>query len=177
MKKEITEKFLLDLEIRKELIWLFKSLNGDYKSFFHEIIKEDKYSSRKLLTHLFESKEEAVKIAIFAAEQVVDVFEYEYNNDKPRLAIESAKKWINNKSKKTSSFAYDSAYMVSPIVQSLYYNKHAQVAYCANSAYDAALAAAYDGNDSYDAAACAVLYAANAKNNLISTIIDYATSL
>ena len=42
-------------------------------------------------------KEDSVKLAIFAAELVIDNYEKEYpNDDRPRKAIEAAKNWLKN---------------------------------------------------------------------------------
>ena len=44
-------------------------------------------------------KEESVKLAIFAAELVIDIYEKKYpNDDRPRKAIEAAKGWLENPS-------------------------------------------------------------------------------
>ena len=52
-----------------------------------------------------------VRYAVFAAEQVLDIFEKKYPNDKrPRLAIEAAKKCIDNPSDKNKKVAYAAAY-------------------------------------------------------------------
>src|ERR1035437_715584 len=41
------------------------------------------------------TKEDSVKLAIYAAELVIDIYEKEYPKDKrPREAIEAAKKWL-----------------------------------------------------------------------------------
>ena len=43
------------------------------------------------------NKTQAVKVAIYAAESVIDIFEAKYPKDKrPRKAIEAAKAWLKN---------------------------------------------------------------------------------
>ena len=84
-----------------------------------------------------------VSYAVFAAEEVIDIYEKKYpDNDKPRRAIEAAKRCINNPSKE---------------------NKAAAAAYAADAA-DAA-AAAYAAAADAAAAAYAAAYAAVAADD------------
>lgn len=56
-------------------------------------------------------KEDSVDFAIFAAEKVIDIFEKEYpNDDRPRKAIEAAKEYLKNPTKKNMNAAADAAY-------------------------------------------------------------------
>jgi hypothetical protein len=108
---------------------------------------------RKVLT-----KEQSVKIAIYAAEQVIKTFEKEYpEDDRPRKAIEAAKAYLKNPCDKTAADAYaahDAAYAA---------------AYAANAAADAANAAA---NAAYAAA-----YAAAENKELRKKILIYALKI
>ena len=62
-----------------------------------------------LLTRMF-TKEQSVKYAIFAAEQVIGIYEKKYPEDKrPRKAIEAAKEYIKDPSDKNKKTAYDAA--------------------------------------------------------------------
>ena len=62
-----------------------------------------------LLTNAF-TKEQNVKYAIFAAKQVVDIFEKEYPNDKrPRHSIEAAEEWLKNPCEETQEKAAEAA--------------------------------------------------------------------
>ncbi len=57
------------------------------------------------------NKNQAVQYAIFAAEQVIDIYERKYPNDKrPRNAIEAAKAYLENPSRKTKASAAAAAY-------------------------------------------------------------------
>jgi hypothetical protein len=77
-------------------------------------------------------KEDSVAMAIFSAELVIDIFEKKYpNDDRPRKAIEAAKKWLKDPTDKNSA-AY-AAYA-------------ANAANAANAAANAANAAAYAAN-------------------------------
>ena len=56
------------------------------------------------------NKTQSVKVAIYAAESVIDIFEKEYPDDKrPREAIEAAKAWLKNPCEQTAADAADAA--------------------------------------------------------------------
>ena len=56
----------------------------------------------RIMTHT-----ELVKYAVFAAEQVIEIFEKKHPNDKrPRAAIEAAKKYIENPTEENRAAAY-----------------------------------------------------------------------
>ena len=65
------------------------------------------------------NKNQSVQYAIFAAEQVLDIYEGKYPNDKrPRNAIEAAKAYLQNPSKKTKDYAcaaYAAAYTAAAV--------------------------------------------------------------
>ena len=51
-------------------------------------------------------KTQSVKVAIYAAESVIDIFERKYPNDKrPRKAIKAAKAWLKNPCEQTAARA------------------------------------------------------------------------
>jgi len=57
------------------------------------------------------TKEDAVRFAIFAAREVLPIFEIKYPNDnRPRKAIESAEAWLANPCDETSRAAFAAAY-------------------------------------------------------------------
>ena len=88
----------------------------------------------RLMTH-----KQKVQYAVYAAEQVIEIFEKKYQNDKrPREAIEAAKAYLKDPSDK---------------------NKNA-AANAANAAYAAAYAAAYSAYSAYSADAAYSAYAA-----------------
>ena len=55
------------------------------------------------------NKKQAVQYAIFAAEQVIDIYEGKYPDKRPRNAIEAAKAYLKNPSKKTKAYAFAAA--------------------------------------------------------------------
>ena len=122
-----------------------------------------------------------VSYAVYAAEQVIDIYEKKYSNDKrPRKAIEAAKKCIKNPSKENKAAAHAAAYAAYAAHAAAYaayaaYAAHA-AAYAANAAYAAANAAAYAA---YAAHAANAAYAAdNAAHAAMKTkILKYGLTL
>lgn len=128
------------------------------------------------------SKENKIRYAIYAAEQVLHIFEEKYPTDnRPREAILQAKKVLENNSKKNKN-AYTDIYPDAA------YTKAAEAAAdAAYAAYEAAYAVYANADAAYaaDAAAYAV-YANNAdaypdnytaKKTLQLKIINYGISL
>jgi hypothetical protein len=105
------------------------------------------------------NKKQAVQYAIFAAEQVIDIYERKYPNDKrPRNAIEAAKAYLKNPSKKTKAYAADAGYAATYAAG---YGAGYAATYAAVAAAAAADAATYAADAAgYDAAAAAAGYAA-----------------
>jgi glutamine synthetase adenylyltransferase len=125
-----------------------------------------------------------VSYAVYAAEQVIDIFEKKYPDDKhPREAIEAAKKCIKNPSDENKKKAYSAAraaygassaaYSAARVADWAAYNA-ARAAYwvaCAASAADSAACAA----SAADSAACAAKATANAK--ILKKILKYGIEL
>lgn len=75
------------------------------------LIDEDRYNWANWTICRVLSKEQKVKYAIFCAEQVLDIFEKKYPDDKrPRIAIEAAKKYLENPIEENRRAAADAAY-------------------------------------------------------------------
>lgn len=82
-------------------------------------------------------KEDSVALAIFAAEQVISVYEKKYPNDeRPRKSIEAAKAYLENPSARAAARATRAALAARAAARAAY------AAYAARSAADAAYAAA-----------------------------------
>jgi hypothetical protein len=103
-------------------------------------------------------KEDSVAMAIFSAELVIDIFEKKYPDDKrPRQAIEAAKEYLKNPSKKTARAAARSARAAA------YASAHAdRAAYASAAAYASSAAARAADAAAAAAAAYAAAYAAYA---------------
>ena len=111
-----------------------------------------------LLCKLF-SRPQYIQYAVFAAEQVLPIFEAKYPSDKrPRKAIEAAKQVVLNDTEENRKIAAYVAYAAANAAYSAADATYA-AAYAAYAAADAANAAAYAAN-----AANAAAYAANAAN-------------
>jgi len=110
----------------------------------------------RVMTH-----DNQVKYAIYAAEQVIDIFEKKYPNDKrPRQAIDAAKKYLKEPTEENRNAAYAS-----------YAAASAYASYAAASA-NASYAAASANASAYDAyAADAYAYAMKIK------ILEYGLTL
>ena len=92
------------------------------------------------------SRKQKLKYAIFAAEQVIEIYEKEYpKDDRPRKAIEAAKEVLKKDTK-----------------------ANRDAAYAASAASNAASNAAYAASDAASAASYAASYAASAASNAAS---------
>ena len=125
-----------------------------------------------LLSRMF-TKKQCVQYAVFAAEQVIDIFEKKYSKDKrPRNAIEAAKKYLKNPLKENAAYAAYAAYAAGAASAA----DAAYAAYAADAA-DAAGAASAAGA-AYAASAAYAADAAGAAYGAIKTkIINYGLSI
>lgn len=74
------------------------------------LIKHDKLDWADWLIVRIMTRSQYLAYAIFAAEQVIDIYEKKYpGNDKPRKAIEAAKAVLANDTKKNRAAAYADA--------------------------------------------------------------------
>jgi len=123
-----------------------------------------------------------VSYAVFAAEQVIDIYEKKNPGDKrPRQAIAAAKKCIENPSKKNKDAAHaaanaaNAAYAASYASYATYAADAAYAAYATYASYAVADAASYATNAA-DAATNAAAYAADAAANAAADAAAYAAS-
>ena len=108
------------------------------KDFILKLIEHKKLDWANWLSVRVLNKLDKVRYAVYAAEQVIDIYEKKYtNDDRPRKAIEAAKNYIENPSREN---AYTAA--------------HASIA-SANAADAAAASAAASAADAAASAACA----------------------
>jgi hypothetical protein len=126
----------------------------DSLTILNQLIDDKKYNWADWMITRIMHKHEYVAYAIFAAEQVIHIYEKKYpNDDKPRKAIEAAKRYLKNPTIKNKDAAYAasaSAYAASA---------SAYAAYAASASAYAASASAYAA---YAAASAASAYAAYA---------------
>jgi len=196
---KITQKFLNKIEPCNEgLKWaIAHNLIGKERVIFlKELIKDDKLDWANWLIVRTMSYKQDVAYAIYAAEQVIAVFEKQYPEDKrPKIAIEAAKECLKNPNKKNKAAAAaayvaaaDAAAAAAAAYAAAYAAKTANAAY-ANAAYVAAYAAAYVAAYAAAAAAYAAYAAktananaananaANAKNEMQLRILDFGIKL
>jgi len=135
------------------------------------LIKDKKYDwANWFIVRVMEYKD-YVTYAIFAAEQIIDIYEEKYPNDKrPRKAIEAAKKCIEDPSDKNKTAAY--AAHVAAYAAAYTAHAAADAAYAA--AYTAAHVAAYAADVAAYAAADAAAYTAHAMK---LKILEYGMEL
>ena len=133
--------------------WFVNQTETDSLKVLENLIKEKQLDwANWTICRLF-NREQKIQYAVFAARQVLSIFEKKYPDDnQPRLAIEAAEKCIIDKSNATANAAA------------------AYAAANAAAAYAAANAAA-------DAAAYAANAAADAKEKMKIKILRYGISL
>lgn len=145
---KITKKWLKEKGACIEGInWLLAQKEKNAIKIVENLITEKRYKWANWLTVRLLTHKQQIKYAIFAAEQVLDIYEKKYPNDKrPRRAIAAAKKCVINPNDNTAYAAANAA--------SAAYNAATAAANTASAAANAASAAA----NAADTAA----YAANA---------------
>jgi hypothetical protein len=146
------------------------------------LIKEDKLDWANWLIVRIMDYKQRVSYAVYAAEQVIKIYEKEYPDDKrPRKAIEAAKKCIDNPSKENKNAAYaaaDAAYAAYAT-----YAAYAAADAAADTAAHAAADAAYAAYATYAAAYAAYAAYATAdaayaaEDNLKKKILEYGLKL
>ena len=107
---KITEKWLKDnTACQPGIDWFNDQSETDAEKLMIAAVESDNadYLEWMIEAMLNGKKIEAVKVAVFAAELVIDIFEKEYPDDKrPRKAIEAAVAWIDNPCGKTGYAGY-----------------------------------------------------------------------
>jgi len=161
MVKTITLKWLQSQGACKESLeaWQKETDHNTFATLNRLVVKNPEWGSW-LICRLM-NKKQAVQYAIFAAEQVIDIYEGKYPDKRPRNAIEAAKAYLKNPSKKTKAYAADAAAAGYGAGYGAGYDASAAT-YAATYAAAAATYAA-DYAAGYDAsAAAAATYAADA---------------
>lgn len=144
--------------------WFTEQDETDGKKVVKKLMKDHLDWANWLICRIF-NKKQKVMYAIYAAKQVLSIYEKEYPDDKrPRKAIEAAQAYLDNPCKKTKADAYVAAAVAA-----------------AAAATAAAYAAAYDDDA---AAATYAAYAATydagayaARKQMRTKILTYGMSL
>ncbi len=140
---KITKKWLLKQRACTEgREWWQERKISDGVETLRALISDGKLSWANWLVVRLMSRDQQIQYAIFAASQVLGIYEAKYPGDRrPREAIESAQKYLDTHSKDAAAHAAaDAAYAA------------AYTAYTAYAAADAAYAAAYTAYTAYAAA-------------------------
>ena len=107
--KKLTEKWLKDNNACKEAVaqWGNEGCEPDLIKVLNRCVKLKKYDWGNWLIVRHMTYKQYVSYAVYAAEQVIDIFETKYPDDKrPRQAIETAKACIKNPSVKNKRAAW-----------------------------------------------------------------------
>ena len=105
---EITESWLKEKSACSEgIVWFTAQEEVDAVKVLEKLIKEKKLDWANWTIARVMSYRQYVSYAVFAAEQVIDLYEKEYpDNKRPREAIEAAKKCIKDPSGKNKVAAH-----------------------------------------------------------------------
>ena len=184
----ITEKMLRDMGACQEGInWFLSHKARSIKTLIPALLKDNHADYANWLIVRLMTHPQKVAFAIYAAEQVIKLFEKRYpSDDRPRKAIQAAKDFLIGKT--TAAYANAAYAAANAIANVVYANAaYANAAY-ANAAYAAANAAATAAYAAYaayaasaaayaaDAAACAA-NAANTTSAVTKKILDYGLNL
>jgi hypothetical protein len=179
MIKTITLEWLRSQDACEESIkaWQNETDHNTFATLNRLIDKNPKWGNW-LICRLM-NKKQSVQYAIFAAEQVIDIYEGKYPNDKrPRNAIEAAKAYLKNPSKKTKAYAFAAADAAFDAADAAAADAAVAAAYAAaDAAFAAADATAAAADATAAAAAYAAGYAANERRKMQAKILKYGIGL
>jgi len=150
----ITDEWIKQNNPCEEAIEWWDKKERDTLKILKLLIEEKRYFWANWLIVRVMNYGQNISYAVFAAEQVIDIFEKKFPDDKrPRQAIEAARKCINNPSQENKITAYAAAHAAHAAVYAVdaaVYAAHAAVyavdavAYAAYAAVHAAVYAATD---------------------------------
>ncbi len=157
--KKITEDWIKKRHPCKDGIRWWDGKERDPLKLLNKMVVEERYLWANWFIVRVMTYKQYVSYAIFAAEQVIDVYEKRHPDDKgPRQAIEAARRCIKNPSKENKGATVAASHAAADAAAAAAYAAAAD----ADDAADAAWAAgdADDAADAADAAAAAAAYAA-----------------
>jgi len=144
--------------------WFAAQKETDGVKVLKKLLKEDHWDWANWTIYRMFTKEQKIQYAIFAAEQVISIFEKKYPDDKrPREAIKAARAYLKDpseKNKKATYAAANAANAATYAANAATYAAANAANAAANAAYAAANAAAYAAANAANAAANAAAYAA-----------------
>ena len=139
---KLTEKWLIEKGACQEGIDLWKNKKpNDPIEAINLLMEGGRFNYANWLIVRLMTHEQQIKYAIFAAEQVIGIYEKHYPDDKrPRLAIEAAKEYLKYPDKKHRAAA-NAAYAAAGAAYAVYAAADAVADAVAGAAYAAANAA------------------------------------
>jgi hypothetical protein len=177
--KQITLKWLKDNNACYSGIKFYeKTKTTDPLKLFKIAMENKRYDDINWGISKYLNKKQKVMYAVFAAEHVIKLYEKKYPTDnRPRNAIEAAKKYIQKQTKKNKIYAADAAVDAAAAIADAASAYAAAIA--AAAAADAAADAADDADDDADdaASAYAAAIAADVKEKMKIKILNYGASL
>ena len=133
--------------------WFTNSKTKTLEDAYELLIKENhpnKYNWTKWIISRLLNKDDKIKYAIYAAEQVIHIFEKQYPNDKrPRNAIKAAKAYIANPTKENKETCKIAAKAAADAADAAAYYA-ADAANAANAADAAASLAGISSDEMYN---------------------------
>jgi len=160
------------------IIWIKGQKDKSLKSLFVQALKEKKYGDINWGISRLLKKDDKTRYAIFAAKQVLSIFEKEYPKDKrPRLAIRAAENCIKNPLNENKKAAYSAANSAANSAADAAYSAAADAAYsAANSAANSAADAAYSAANSAANSAADAAYSAGYSTAFAAYSAGYSTA-
>ena len=121
--------------------WIKGQKDKSVKSLFIQALKEKKYQDINWAISRLLKKDDKTRYAIYAAEQVLSIFEKEYPKDKrPRLAIKAAENYLKNPTQENKNAAANAAYAAYAAANAVKAANAVNAAYAADYAADYAAA-------------------------------------
>jgi len=107
----ITKCWIEDKKPCKEAVeWFYNQKERNHIKVLEKLIEESRLDWANWAIVRFMTYKQYVSYAVYAAEQIIDIYEKKYPNDnRPRKAIEAAKKCTDNPSDKNKKAAYAAA--------------------------------------------------------------------
>ena len=158
MSKTITKEWLREKRACTEgFNWFIRQQARDEVKVLEHLIAEEKFDWANWLIVRRMERTQYIQYAIFAAEQVIENYEKQYPDDnRPRLAIEAARRCLTDDSEAADSAAYSAASAADSAAYSAADSaaySAARAARAADSAADSAASAAYSAASAADSAA------------------------
>lgn len=182
---KITKQLLRKHNACQECVkWFLKQKKTNHEFIINKLMKKNHFDWANWLIVRLMTRKQKIRYAIFAAEQVIDIWEKKYPDDKrPREAIEAAKKVLKKNSKKNRNAADTAAKEAADSTDVAYVAANHVAADSTIVAKAAAYVAADTADDVTDAARVAakvaVRAAANAteKKNMQESIIKHGLTI